>query len=520
MNMGTEPYDVVVVGGGINGAGIARDAAGRGLRVLLSEQDDLAAHTSSASTKLIHGGLRYLESYEFGLVRKSLKEREILLRAAPHIIWPLRFVMPHTRDLRPRWLIRLGLFLYDRLGGPTSLPRSGAIKLHRDVAGEPLRTEFTDGYAYSDCWVQDSRLVVLNARDAARLGADVRPRTACTGARRENGCWRVELQAADGTASETVTARSLVNAAGPWVDSLRQRIGGNAGVVQHQQLRRVKGSHIVVPRMFAHAHAYLLQNTDGRVIFVIPYEQDYTLIGTTDEPFAGDAAEAAITPLEIDYLCTIVSRYFRQPVHAADVVWSYAGVRALYDDDASASASTGTRDYVLAVEGGVGEAPLVSIYGGKLTTYRILADDVLARLAQPLGVTQASWTAHAPLPGGDIPGADFATWLQRLRSQYPFLPADLLWRYARNYGTAIHDLVGEASALADLGEDCGDGIHGAELDYLVRHEWARTPDDVLWRRSRMGLHASAATRAAIAAWFEREARAAGEGQQVAGDNRG
>lgn len=499
-----EIYDLVVVGGGINGAGIARDAAGRGLRVLLCERDDLAAHTSSASTKLIHGGLRYLEYYEFRLVRKALKEREVLLRAAPHIIWPMRFVMPHTGNLRPSWMIRLGLFLYDHLGGKSSLARSGAIKLQEHPAGRALSGDFRDGYIYSDCWVQDSRLVTLNALDAAERGADIRPRTSCTAARRAGGHWQVELRDETSGIASTVHARALVNAAGPWVSTFLQSITGEQERQSGKQVRLIKGSHLVVPRLFDHDQAYLLQNPDGRVVFVIPYEHDYTLIGTTDEAFTGDPRSIRISEAETNYLCETVARYFRRTVTPEDVIWSYAGVRPLYDDQA-ADASAVTRDYVLDLDTRHGEAPLLSVFGGKLTTYRTLAEDVLAQLTGPLGITAPRWTATGTLPGGDIPDGDFEAWLDPLAQDYPFLPSDLLWRYARNYGTRIHTLVGDARFLRELGEHLGDGIYAAELDYLIRYEWARAADDVLWRRSRMGLHVTEATRQAIDAWFTKNA---------------
>ncbi len=492
-------YDLVVIGGGINGAGIARDAAGRGLRVLLCERDDLAAHTSSASTKLIHGGLRYLASYELRLVRKALRERELLLQAAPHIIWPLRFVMPHTRELGSRWMVRLGLALYDRLGGPTRLARSGAVRLREHAAGAPLHADFADGYVYSDCWVQDSRLVVINAQDAGERGARIATRTACTGASCRDGRWQVTLHHAATGEEETVGARALVNAAGPWVDSVQEGITGDTAQRAGHRLRLVKGSHVIVPRLFEHDCAYLLQNPDGRVVFAIPYEGDYTLIGTTDEPFTGDPATVGISAAETEYLCATVTRYFRQPVRPDDVLWSYAGVRPLYDD-AATDASAVTRDYVLQRDDASG-APLVSVFGGKITTYRQLAEDAMGLLAEPLGCTAPAWTADAALPGGDIPDADFERWFAGLHRAYPFLPAGLLWRYARNYGTRIATLVGDARSVADLGTDFGGGIHEAELDYLVRHEWARTADDVLWRRSRMGLHVPGATRAAIERWF-------------------
>ncbi|MFV8836543.1 glycerol-3-phosphate dehydrogenase [Aquisalimonas sp. APHAB1-3] len=493
-------YDLVVVGGGINGAGIARDAAGRGLRVLLCERDDIAAHTSSASTKLIHGGLRYLEHYEFSLVRKALREREVLLKAAPHIIWPMRFVMPHTRSLRPRWMIRAGLFLYDHLGGRSRLPGSRSVKLAFDPAGQPLRPEFTDGFAYSDCWVQDSRLVVLNALDAAERGAEVLTHTACVGARRDDDLWTVALQDQHSGANCSVRARALVNAAGPWVSRFLESVTGRSEHADGKHVRLVKGSHLVVPRLFEHDQAYLLQNDDRRVIFVIPYEHDYTLIGTTDETFEGDPRSLSISDAETEYLCDTINHYFKRAVTPADVVWSYAGVRPLYDD-AAADASAVTRDYVLDLDADGGQAPLLSVFGGKITTYRTLAEDVLAQLAGPLGLTARPWTATEALPGGDIPAADFDAWLAGLANDYPFLPPDLLWRYARNYGTRMRALVGEAQSLTDLGEHLGDGMYTAELDYLIRYEWARTADDALWRRSRMGLHVSEATRQAIDAWF-------------------
>ena len=493
-------YDLLIVGGGINGAGIARDAAGRGLKVLLCERDDLAEHTSSASTKLIHGGLRYLEYYEFSLVRKALKEREILLRSAPHIIWPMRFVMPHTRNLRPRWMIRLGLFLYDHLGGRSKLQRSQALKLREHEAGEPLHADFVNGYAYSDCWVQDSRLVILNAMDASERGAEVRTRTSCIKAERLTDTWSIQLRDEHTGTIETVRARGLVNAAGPWVSTFLQNIAGEQRRQSDKSVRLVKGSHVVVPRLFDHPYSYLLQNQDGRVVFVIPYEKDYTLIGTTDEAFEGDARGIRISEGETDYLCRTVAHYFRRTITPDDVVWSYAGVRPLYDDHAE-DASAVTRDYVLDLDHAQGEAPLLSVFGGKITTYRTLAEEVIAKLARPLGITTPDWTAGEALPGGDIADADFERWLSGLSDTYPFLPVHLLWRYARNYGTRIASLIGSASAMADLGEHLGDDLYEAELVYLIRYEWAQTADDVLWRRSRMGLHVSDATRQAVDAWF-------------------
>ena len=499
-SMSTTPdtYDLVIVGGGINGAGIARDAAGRGLKVLLCERDDLAAHTSSASTKLVHGGLRYLEYYEFGLVRKALIEREVLLRSAPHIIWPLRFVMPHSRGLRPRWMIRLGLFLYDHLGGRKLLPGSSGIKLREHQAGQQLQSKLTHGYVYSDCWVQDSRLVVLNAVDAAERGATVLPYTACQGAERNADHWVVKL--ADQRSGETrqVHARALVNAAGPWVSRFLEKAGQAR---PDKRVRLIKGSHIVVHQLFDHDYAYIFQNPDRRVIFVIPYEGKYTLIGTTDEMFDGDASRVEISDSEIDYLCGTVNEFFERQIGRDDIAWTYSGVRPLYDD-AAENASAVTRDYVLDLDSETGKAPILSIFGGKITTYRKLAEEAIELLASPLKLRDdQQWTAEAPLPGGDIPDADFDGYLSQVRERYPFLPADLAWRYARNYGTRTAWIVGNARSMADLGEDLGDSIHEAELIYLRDHEWARSADAVLWRRSRMGLHVSDATRARIETWF-------------------
>ncbi|WP_342628761.1 glycerol-3-phosphate dehydrogenase [Nguyenibacter vanlangensis] len=492
----TALYDLLIVGGGINGAGIARDAAGRGASVLLVEQHDLANHTSSASTKLIHGGLRYLEYYEFRLVREALMERERLLRIAPHIIWPLSFVLPHSRLVRPAWMLRLGLFLYDHLGGHLggrmTLPRSRAVRLHDDPAGLPLRDEYRRGFIYSDGWVQDSRLVVLNAMDARARGAEIRTRTTLVRARRAGTVWEAELADARGGPVRTVRARALVNAAGPWVDRvLRDRLG----VATTKHVRMVKGSHIVVPRQFDGEQAYILQNPDRRIVFVIPYEQDFTLIGTTDVPWTSDPGQVEISPEEIRYLCDSVNRYFHKPIAPSDVVWSYAGVRPLYDD-AAQNASAVTRDYVLDVDvpddasgATPGGAPLLSIFGGKITTYRRLAEHALEKLAPYLPVvTGAGWTADQPLPGGDLGPGGFDAVLERLRADAPFLPERTAWRLARNYGTRAWAIIGDARQMADLGEEFGAGLTAREVDYLLREEWAETADDILWRRSRLGLH--------------------------------
>lgn len=491
-------YDLLVVGGGINGAGIARDAAGRGLRVLLCEQDDLANHASSASTKLVHGGLRYLEYYEFGLVRKALREREVLLGIAPHIIWPLRFVMPHNRSLRPAWMIRLGLFLYDHLGGREKLPASRGIRLSEHMAGIPLRTSLTRGFVYSDCWVQDARLVVLNAMDAAERGATVLTRTRAVAAERGPHGWLVRLRARSGGVERSVQARALVNAAGPWVSRF---LGSAAGVPARRDVQLVKGSHIVVPRLFEHDHAYVFQNPDGRIVFAIPYERDFTLIGTTDVLYEGDpAAASAASGEEIGYLCESVNRYFHQPVRPVDVIWSYAGVRALYDEDEVANAAAVSRDYLLELD--ADGPPLLSVFGGKITTYRTLAREAVARLRPALGCDGGDWTGTEPLPGGDMPRADFDAYLTTVRRRHPWLPERLAWRLARNYGTRVEKLLDGAESLAALGEHFGADLYEAELRYLVAHEWAVTAEDVLWRRSKLGLHLNAAARARVAAWLK------------------
>ncbi len=496
--------DIVVVGGGINGAGIARDAAGRGLSVLLCEKSDLASATSSASTKLIHGGLRYLEYYEFRLVREALIEREVLLRAAPHIIWPLRFVLPHNKGLRPAWMIRLGLFLYDHLGGRKLLPASEGIDLRQHPAGEPLEADLRKAFVYSDCWVQDSRLVVLNAMDARERGAEVLTRVECVSARREGAKWRVLLRDLHSGHEREVTARALVNAAGPWTaEFIEQR----AGLNKAQSLRLVKGSHIVVPKLFDHDFPYIFQNPDGRIVFAIPYEDDFTLIGTTDVDFEGDPGQVKISEAEVAYLCDAVNAYFKRKIAPADVVWTYSGVRPLYDDDAK-SASSATRDYVLEIDHGDGRAPLLSVFGGKITTFRKLAEHALAKLEEALGPLGAPWTAEISLPGGDIPGADFEAYFKRFRENHAWLPERLARRYLRAYGTRTERLLGGATGMEGLGEALGDGLYAAELNYLMHNEWVETADDLLWRRSKLGLHVSEETKQNLAAWLDRQGAAA------------
>jgi glycerol-3-phosphate dehydrogenase len=475
-------YDILIVGGGINGAGIARDAAGRGLSVLLCEQDDLAGHTSSASTKLIHGGLRYLEYYEFRLVRKALQEREVLLRAAPHIIRPLRFVMPHNADLRPAWMIRAGLFLYDHLGKRELLPGSTRVDLASMPFGKPLQARHKTGFVYSDAWVDDARLVVLNAIDAAEHGATILPRTRFVSARRHADRWEATLEQ-DGV-TQVVWARALVNAAGPWAASLLRQ---TLTLIPRRELLMAKGSHIVVPKLFEHDHAYILQNVDKRIVFAIPYERDFTLIGTTDIAFSGDPAGVAASAEEVEYLCAMINRYFSRQISARDVVWSYAGVRPLLEEEAG-DLSAVTRDYALECDATPQQAPLLSVLGGKITTYRRLAEEALALLLPALGGARPVWTAGAALPGGDIANADFDQFYADASRHYGWMPQDLLHRYARAYGTRIHRLLRGASNLSHLGKCLGDGLYEVEVDYLVKNEWARMPEDILWRRSKLGLH--------------------------------
>jgi glycerol-3-phosphate dehydrogenase len=495
----SEPFDLLVIGGGINGAGIARDAAGRGFKVMLVEQGDLAGATSSASSKLIHGGLRYLELYEFRLVREALAEREVLLSIAPHITWPLTFVLPHDANLRPTWMIRAGLFLYDHLAPRSGLPGSRGLDLRRDAAGKPLKESFTKGFAYADGWVEDSRLVVLNALDAAERGATVRTRCRFLSARPDNSLWSATVDA--GGSRETVSARILVNAAGPWVlDVLRDGLERESP----RNLKLVKGSHIVVPRLYEGEQAYILQNSDRRIVFVIPYERRFTLIGTTDVLYEGDPAKVAISAEETRYLCEAANRFLRHPIRPEDAVWSYAGVRPLYDD-ASGNPSAITRDYVFDVDAGPDRPPVLSIFGGKITTYRRLAEHALEKLEPFLGAPKPAWTGTRPLPGGDMPGADFERYLDALRSARPWLPADLARRLARAYGTRVERLLAGANSLRDLGEDLGAGLSERELEYLVSTEWARTADDVLWRRSKLGLHGDAALASRVEAWLAKQA---------------
>ncbi len=485
------PRDLFIIGGGINGCGIARDAAGRGYSVTLAEMEDLASGTSSGSTKLIHGGLRYLEHYEFRLVRESLKEREVLWAAAPHIIWPLRFVLPLHKEMRPGWLIRLGLFLYDHIGGRKRLPPTRTLDLTVDEAGKPLKPAYRRAFEYSDCWVDDARLVALNARAAADLGADIRTRCRVVEAHRAEGLWQVTIEKAHGGGRETVAARMLVNAAGPWIDTV---LAGPLGRTDARNVRLVQGSHIVVRRKFAHARAYFFQNDDGRIFFAIPYEGDFTLIGTTDRDFKGTADNVRIAEEEIDYLCAGASEYFREPVTRADIVWSYSAVRPLYDDGAS-KAQEATRDYILDVE--EGDPPLLNVFGGKITTYRRLAEAALDKIGGRIGARGKSWTAGEPLPGGDFSVDGFDAVVARLRESYSFVSEAHARRLVRLYGTRAFAVLGNAKAVADLGNCFGADLYEAEVRYLIAKEWARTAEDVLWRRSKLGLRFDASQAAAL-----------------------
>jgi glycerol-3-phosphate dehydrogenase len=479
------PVDLLVIGGGINGAGIARDAAGRGLTVCLVEQDDLASHTSSASTKLIHGGLRYLEQHELRLVREALSERERLLAIAPHIIKPLRFILPYVEGLRPRWLLRLGLFVYDHAGGREKLAASRAVQLAGTPLGAPLRESMQTGFEYSDCWVDDARLVLLNALDAAERGAQILTRTRLVAAREQDGIWIADCVDTASGAARQIHARAVVNAAGAWAAQVLRQ---NLGLESRQQLRLVKGSHIIVPRCYAGDHAYLLQSPDKRVVFAIPYEQHYTLIGTTDVPFTADPAQVSVDACEEQYLCECVNRFLRVPVTPADIVWRYAGVRALHDEGDGHSPQTVSRDYRLELERAAKGAPVLSVFGGKITTYRRLAEAALEQLLPALGLSDLPpWTDRQALPGGDIPDGDLARFTAHSQQRWPQLPPQLITRYAHLYGTRLARILNDARTLGDLGENFGGGLMRAEVDYLVHEEWARTPGDILWRRTKLGL---------------------------------
>ena len=508
------PVDLFIIGGGINGCGIARDAAGRGLSVTLAEMNDLASATSSASTKLFHGGLRYLEYFEIRLVREALREREVLLTAMPHISWPMRFVLPYHKDMRfendtpvsrllsfvmpwmkgrrPAWLIRLGLFMYDHMGARKILPATRTLDLTTDPAGKPLLPKYRKAYEYSDCWVQDSRLVTLNAVDAANRGATILTRSKVINAKRVKDLWEITTQTPTGKTT-THHARVLVNAGGPWVKELLD------GALNHhtkQSIRLVRGSHIVVPRLFEHERAYFFQGTDGRIIFAIPYETDFTMIGTTDADHPNADTPAECSKAERDYLCKFASGYFKKPVTADQVVWSFSGVRPLYDDGSS-SATAATRDYVITLADDASSAPLLNIFGGKITTYRRLAETVIKKLAPFYDNLPGNWTEGVPLPGGDFPYDGVETLLTAIKFRYPFLDARWAQRLLRTYGTDVFNLLGDAKSTGDLGQHFGWTLYAREVDWLVQNEFAQTAEDILWRRTKTGLHLTADEKKAL-----------------------
>ena len=511
-------YDLLVIGGGINGAGFAQDAVGRGLSVVLCEKDDLAQGTSSRSGKLVHGGLRYLEYYEFRLVREALRERSVLLKKAPHIIWPMRFVLPHSPEQRPAWLIRAGLFLYDHLGGKDDLlPGSRSLDMLRCPEGQAIKDAFPKGFEYADCWVDDARLVILNALGAQRLGAKVYTRTACTSAMRHGDHWQVELtrRNAHGGGDDVIQlrARAIVNAAGPWVGEVL------TGAFQQQskdRVKLVKGSHIVLPKRYATANSYLLQNDDKRVIFVNPYEDDKLLVGTTDIVYEGAPDDVTVDQSEIDYLLGVVNRYFVTPYTQDDILTSFSGIRPLFDD-AQENPSAVTRDYVFDVSDDNGQAPLLSVFGGKITTYRKLAEHGLEKLKPYFPHMGGSWNTSVPLPGGDIPGADFDAFLLGLERNYPWVEQATLRRYARLYGTLTRQILGNAQNYAGLGEHFGADLYACEVEYLIEREWACCAEDILERRTKLGLVMSDDDARRLEAWMvERMAarRASGMKQEA------
>jgi glycerol-3-phosphate dehydrogenase len=494
-----DEVDLFIIGGGINGAGIARDAAGRGLSVVLVERDDLASGTSWASSKLVHGGLRYLEHYKFRLVREGLAEREVLLRIAPHLVRPLRFVMPYQPALRPAWMIRLGLFLYDRIGGRSSLPDSESVDLASQW-GAGLKPIFRRGFAYSDCRVDDARLVILNARDAARNGARILTRTTCLKARRDGTRWQVATEDRRSGARRNFRARAVVNAAGPWVGEVAERV---AGVASHDRVRLIKGSHVVVPRLYQGEQAYLLQSPDRRIVFIIPFEERFSLIGTTEIAVDGVSGTLSISPAETLYLRRVVAGFLERGFEDSDVVWSYAGVRALYDDG-SKDLSAVTRDYVLELDGGKATPPLLSVFGGKITTYRRLAEHALDKLRPTFPGMKAAWTAGGTLPGGDVGSGGMLQFIARLVATRPDLPSDLLRRLARRHGSEVETLLGSARGTADLGRHFGGLLYEREVEYFIRHEWACSVEDIIWRRSKSGLHMPQEGIAALADFLARQ----------------
>lgn len=499
----TENIDLLVIGGGINGAGIARDASGRGLSVMLCEMNDFGSATSSASSKLIHGGLRYLEHYEFSLVRKSLIERERLLASAPHIIWPLRFVLPHHSKLRPAWLIRLGLFLYDHMGGRKLLPPTSKVRLQSDPRGTPLKDHFKLGFEYSDCWVDDARMVILLVMDAVSKGAKALKGWKCVSASRASGLWTAELEDHEGL-RRTVKAKAIVNASGSWAADIANQLAGNE--TKHKKthkLRLVKGSHIVLPKLYDGDHAYTFQEADGRIIFAIPYENDFTLVGTTDVAFKGDPASPSTSDDEKAYLCKAISGYLKQNVSPDQVIWHYSGIRPLVDDGEE-DASQVTRDYILAVDSDHREAPLLSVFGGKITTFRKLAEQAMADLSPWFPDLPDAWTEHALLPGGDMKGLDHMHYQDLLANDFPWVDASQLARYIRQFGSRTYDLLAGCKSADDLGKHLGADLYELELKYLQDNEWATSAEDVIWRRTKLGLRLSETEQQTISDWFQRQ----------------
>jgi glycerol-3-phosphate dehydrogenase len=497
--MSENSYDIFVIGGGINGSGIARDAVGRGYSVCLCESNDLGSGTSSASTKLIHGGLRYLEHYEFRLVREALMEREVIWKMAPHIVKPLRFILPHHKGLRPKWLLRLGLFFYDHLGGRKLLPPSTSIDLTQDETGKPLKPEFQSAFEYSDCWANDSRLVVLNAMDAESRGAQILTHTRVLSAQKADDQWQIICEDTKTGEQRQITAKLIVNAAGPWVDHV---LRGVFGLNDAQNVRLVRGSHIVIKKKFEHEKCYIFQNSDDRIIFAIPYEDDYTLIGTTDAEQDIMVENPQITPGEIDYLCQAASEYFIQPVMREDVVWTYSGVRPLYDDGASA-AQEATRDYVLVKQDGEGMPPLVNIFGGKITTYRKLAESMLVEIGSLIGKKGVPWTKDTHLPGGEFATDGIDSEIQKLVDEFPFLNAVYLSRLIRTYGTRARVILEDVTQKRDLGEDFGDHLYQREVEYLIEYEWANCAEDILFRRTKLGINFSEKQKIVLAGFLDK-----------------
>ncbi len=500
----TETYDILVIGGGINGCGIARDAVGRGYSVYLCDEDDLASGTSSQSTKLIHGGLRYLEYYEFRLVHEALTEREILWKLAPHIIHPMRFILPHHKGLRPAWLLRLGLFLYDHIGGRKLLPPTSTIDLSTDEAGKPLRQDYKKGFEYSDCAVDDARLVLLNAIDASERGASINTRSKCVDMQRKDGGWIVTLEDQINGKETRVRAKVIINASGPWVDKVLATLHPTE---EPHNIRLVQGSHIIVPRLYEHDKCYIFQNEDNRIIFSIPYHDKFTLIGTTDHEYFGDPRQTKITQKEIDYLCASANVYFKKQITPDDIVGTFAGVRSLYDDGAS-KAQEATRDYVLQVDRPTPKvAPMVNLFGGKITTYRRLAESVLEKVEglfdKESDSNQGKWTEKAPLPGGDFGIVEFNSRCKALIKDYPFLTEEESLRFIKLYGTRANRVLGEATTRDHLGIDFGHGLYQCEVEYQIRHEWALTTEDILWRRTKLGLVFTAKETEGLKSWLKK-----------------